>query len=73
MLSDIQIKKIDLEVDEIVSSKNIIDKLIKNEILNDNDKSKIQNILYNIGFDFETQLFLMKIFSIIIQFTRGFC
>jgi hypothetical protein len=55
LLGDNEVKKIDVEINKNISIQIIIDKLIKNQTINVEDKNKIMNIFYNFGFDTEVQ------------------
>jgi hypothetical protein len=55
-----EIKNVKVTVDKIVSPESIVEKLIHGNELDNADKSEILTILYNIGFDIDTQLFFME-------------
>jgi len=56
LFEDIEILNVEVHVEELISVKNIINKLIKNEMINKKEKDEIINILYNCGFELDIQL-----------------
>jgi hypothetical protein len=63
LLGDNVIDKIDLEIDKNIPTQKIIDKLIKNQPIDIEDKSQIINILYNFGFDMDVTLSFKESFQ----------
>jgi hypothetical protein len=57
ILQGVEIEEVYVENIRIVPTQSIINKLIKNERLEEDDIYKIQNILYNFGFSTELQVF----------------
>jgi hypothetical protein len=57
------IEKVEVVEYIIIPTSIIINKLINNTILNQAEKDKIQNILYNFGFGFDIQFFFKKSFD----------
>jgi hypothetical protein len=56
LLNHFEIDRIDVEIDEIIPTQQIINLLIENKPLQNSEKDKIQNILYNFGFSIEQQI-----------------
>ena len=57
------LEKVEVEISKNIPTIVIINKLINNEDLDNDDKDKIMNILYNIGFSMDTQMFFQDNFQ----------
>lgn len=55
LLTDHEILKVEVHVEEIISVNSIINKLIINDTLNKKEQDEVVNILYNCGFDIDIQ------------------
>ena len=63
MLNGIEIDKVDIEIEKIIPTQAIINKLINNIQLQQDELDKIQNILFNFGFSMELQLYFLEKFQ----------
>ena len=63
ILRGIEIKEVYVENMRIVPTQAIINKLLKNERLEEDEIDKIQNILYNFGFSMELQFYFLYNFQ----------
>ena len=63
ILNGVEVKEIYVESLPIVPTQTIINKLLKNETLEQNEIDKVQNILYNFGFSMELQIYFLNNFE----------
>jgi hypothetical protein len=63
MLNGIEIDKVDVEIEKIIPTQAIINKLINNIQLQQDELNKVQNILFNFGFSMELQLYFLEKFQ----------
>jgi len=63
LFDGIEILKVEVHVEELMSVKSIINKLIINDPLNKKEKDEIVNILYNCGFEVDIQYEFMNQFQ----------
>jgi len=63
LLGENIITKVDYDIIKNVSTQSLIDKLIHKKELDNDDKYKIQNILYNFGFSTEIQFYFQIYFD----------
>lgn len=63
ILNGIEIDKVDVEIEKIIPTQAIINKLIDNIQLQQDELDKIQNILFNFGFSMELQLYFLEKFQ----------
>lgn len=63
ILNGVEVKEIYVESLQIVPTQTIINKLLKNETLEQNEIDKVQNILYNFGFSMELQFYFLNNFE----------
>jgi hypothetical protein len=63
ILNGVEIDKVDVEIDKIIPTQAIINKLTDNIQLQQHELDKIQNILFNFGFSMELQLYFLENFQ----------
>ena len=63
ILNGIEIDEVDVEIDKIIPTQAIINKLIDNIKLEQDELDKIQSILFNFGFSMELQLYFLENFQ----------
>jgi hypothetical protein len=63
ILNGIEVKEIYVETSPVIPTQIIINKLLKNEKLEQNEIDKVQNILYNFGFSMELQFYFLDNFQ----------
>jgi len=63
ILNGIEIDKVGVEIEKIIPTQAIINKLINNIQLQQDELNKIQNILFNFGFSIELQLYFLENFQ----------
>ena len=63
ILNGIEIDKVDVEIEKIIPTQAIINKLINNIQLQQDELNKVQNILFNFGFSMELQLYFLENFQ----------
>jgi len=63
ILNGIEIDKVGVEIEKIIPTQAIINKLINNIQLQQDELNKIQNILFNFGFSMELQLYFLENFQ----------
>ena len=63
ILNGVEIDKVDVEIDKIIPTQAIINKLIYNKKLEQDELDKIQNILFNFGFSIELQVYFLENFQ----------
>jgi hypothetical protein len=63
ILNGIEIDKVDVEIEKIIPTQAIINKLINNIQLQQDELNKVQNILFNFGFSMELQLYFLEKFQ----------
>jgi hypothetical protein len=63
ILNGIEIDKVGVEIEKIIPTQAIINKLIDNIQLQQDELDKIQNILFNFGFSMELQLYFLENFQ----------
>jgi len=63
ILDGIEIDKVDVQIEKIIPTQAIINKLIDNGILEQNELDEVQNILFNFGFSMELQLYFLENFQ----------
>ena len=62
ILNGIEIDKVDVEIEKIIPTQAIINKLVNNIQLQQDELNKVQNILFNFGFSMELQLYFLEKF-----------
>jgi hypothetical protein len=63
ILGDMTINDVTVEINTILSTQSIIDKLIEHKPIEQSDIDKIQNILFNFGFSMELQFYFLDKFQ----------
>lgn len=63
ILNGIEFDKVGVEIEKIIPTQAIINKLIDNIQLQQDELDKIQNILFNFGFSMELQLYFLEKFQ----------
>jgi hypothetical protein len=63
ILNGIEIDKVYIEIEKIIPTQAIINKLVDNRILEQDELDKVQNILFNFGFSMELQLYFLESFQ----------
>ena len=63
ILNGVEIDKVGVEINKIIPTQAIINKLVDNIKLEQQELDKIQNILFNFGFSMELQLYFLEKFQ----------
>lgn len=63
ILNGVEVKDVYVETSPVIPTQIIINKLLKNEKLEQNEIDKVQNILYNFGFSMELQFYFLDNFQ----------
>ena len=63
ILNGLEIDKVVVEIEKIIPTQAIINKLINNIQLQQDELNKVQNILFNFGFSMELQLYFLEKFQ----------
>jgi hypothetical protein len=63
ILNGYEVEDVYVKIDKIVPTQEIINKLLRNETLEQNEIDKIQNILFNLGFSMEIQFYFLDHFQ----------
>ena len=63
ILNGLEIDKVVVEIEKIIPTQAIINKLINNIQLQQDELNKVQNILFNFGFSMEMQLYFLEKFQ----------